>query len=300
LLAASGYRVRAATRSDSHLPEGVSDSVVVGELGPATDWREALRGVDCVVHAAARVHVMKATHDSTEAYTSTNALATKALAAAAAAAGVRRLVFVSTIKVNGGETSVRAYTPTDPPAPVDAYGRSKWLAEQLLAEIAAQTALEVAIVRPPLVYGPGVRANFLRLVRWVEAGVPLPLGAIDNRRSLVSAWNLSDLIASLLTHAAAPGRAWLVTDGEDLSTPELVRRLARALGRRPRLLPVPPALLRMMGTLTGQEAAVGRLCGSLRVDMEATRRDLGWSPPLSVDEGLQRTIEWYRTTRSAR
>jgi UDP-glucose 4-epimerase len=222
-----------------------------------------------------------------------NADGTKRLAIAAAEAGVQRFVHVSTVKVNGEETPGIPYSPHDIPQPKDVYGTSKWLAERYLHEVSVATGLQAVIVRPPLVYGPGVKANFLRLMQWVRAGRPLPFGSIRNVRSLVSVWNLSDLLVNVLRNASAPGKVWLVSDGEDVSTPELVRRIAVAMNRRVRLLSVPPPALRLLGTLTGKHEEVGRLCGSLAVDIDATRRELGWSPPMSVDESLSRTVQWY-------
>jgi UDP-glucose 4-epimerase len=224
-----------------------------------------------------------------------NARGTATLAAASTQAGVRRLVYLSSVKVNGEETHGHAYSPQDHPHPAGAYGLSKWLGEKHLLEAATGTSMEAVIVRSPLVYGSGVRANFLRLLRWVEREWPLPLRSVNNRRSLVSVWNLCDLLHLLLKHPSAAGGVWMVSDGEDLSTPELVRRLGRAMNRRVRLLPVAPTVLQICGLLSGRNEAVTRLCGSLSVDITRTRRELGWSPPLSINEGLARTSTWYLT-----
>jgi nucleoside-diphosphate-sugar epimerase len=186
---------------------------------------------------------------------------------------------------------VGAYAATDTPNPQDPYGKSKWEAEQSL--LASAGSMQVAIVRPPLVYGPGVRANFLRLMRWVDREYPLPLGCIHNRRSLVNVWNLSHLIAHLLRCPLANNQAWLVSDGEDLSTPALIRKIAEAMGRRTRLLPVPTLLLQFAGLLSGKSAEISRLRGSLAVDITLTRNSLGWSPPVSMDDALLRTVRWY-------
>jgi nucleoside-diphosphate-sugar epimerase len=231
-------------------------------------------------------------HNS-DLYTSTNTDGTACLARAASAAGVRRFVFLSTVKVNGEEVESHAYTLADEPRPQDAYGMSKWLAEKAVNEIALRTRMEAAIVRPPLVYGPGVRANFLRLMQWVDAQRPLPLGAIHNRRSLISVWNLCDLLVNLLENPASTHGTWLASDASDLSTPELVRRIAAAMHKRALLVPVPVTLLRLVGSLTGRSGEVRRLCGSLAVDVSQTSAMLGWVPPLSVDEGLARTVAWY-------
>jgi UDP-N-acetyl-alpha-D-quinovosamine dehydrogenase len=211
----------------------------------------------------------------------------------AARAGVRRFIYLSSVKVNGEETSGAPYTATDTPNPQDSYGISKWLGEQRLQEVAAATGMEVVIVRSPLVYGSGVRANFLRLMRLVDRQVPMPLGAIRNRRSLVSVWTLCDLLSNVLLNPAAAGQTWMVSDGEDLTTPDLISRIGRAMNRQVRFLPVPAGVLMFCGMLLGKRAELARLCGSLSVDIGPTRERLGWSPPISVDEGIARTVAWY-------
>ncbi|MBI3445978.1 MAG: SDR family oxidoreductase [Magnetospirillum sp.] len=261
--------------------------VPVGDIGPDTDWRPALHGVETVIHLANRAHVMDESEaDPLAVFRRVNRDGTLRLAEQAVAAGVRRLVFVSSIKVNGEATHGAPFTATGQPAPEDAYGLSKLEAERGLAAIAARTGLEVVVVRPPLIYGPGVKGNLRTLMNVVGKGMPLPLGLVDNRRSLIGLGNLVDLLGLCARAPQAAGRVWLARDGEDLSTPELIRRMGRALGRPARLLPVPPVLLRLAGRLTGKSAAVGRLLGSLRVDDAATRAELGWTPPESVDEGL--------------
>jgi nucleoside-diphosphate-sugar epimerase len=294
-LAESGHAVRAALRTDRPPPPGCAESVLVGDIGPDTDWTIALRDVDQVVHAAARVHVRGDESMNAELYMQTNAHGTQRLAAAAADAGVSRFVLLSTVKVNGEETTGHAYTPSDEPRPRDGYAMSKWVAEQLLTQLAARSAMQAVIVRAPLVYGPGVRANFLRLLRWVDRERLLPLAAIRNQRSLVSVWNLCDLLLHVLEHPAAAGRTWMVSDGRDVSTPDLVRYLASAMGRRARLLHVPVPLLLLAGGLLGNGAEMRRLCGSLTVDIAQTRERLSWSPPLSMDEALARTVSWYQS-----
>lgn len=249
----------------------------------------AAMGVDVVVHLASRVHMMGETADDVlPLYRAANTEATLDLARQAAAVGVRRFVFVSTVKVNG-EGENRAYRESDPPQPTDPYAISKWEAEQGLRQIAATSGMQVVIVRPPLVYGPGVKANFLAMMRWVSRGLPLPLGAIDNRRSLVALDNLVDFLLTCCTHPAAANETFLVSDGDDLSTSELLRRMAAALGRPARLLPVPGALLTAAASLLGKGKVARRLCGSLCVDSAKARRVLQWSPPITVDEGLRRT-----------
>jgi nucleoside-diphosphate-sugar epimerase len=296
----SGWQVRAAFRRLTATRHAEIEAVEVGEITSQTDWATALAGVDVVVHAAARAHVLGDSSNHDALYMETNAEGTRRLAESCAAAGVRRLVFLSSIKVNGEETADKvAYRPDDSPRPRDVYGRSKWAGEQSLASIARMSALEVVVVRPPLVYGPGVKANFLRLLGVVQRGWPLPIGAVDNRRSLVSLWNLCDLVERLLSHPGAVGRTWMVSDGEDLSTPELVRRIGHAMHRRARLVPVPVPVLRWLGKASRREAEVARLCGSLCVDIGDTRTRLEWSPPMEIDEALSRTVEWYLSRKPA-
>jgi nucleoside-diphosphate-sugar epimerase len=292
-LAQAGYEVRAVTRTARTIVPGAAQHVRIGDISANTDWQEALGGVDFVIHAAARAHRVNDPDCNANLYTATNTDGTSCLARQASRSGVRRFVFLSTVKVNGEETDGRAYTPADEPQPQDAYGMSKWLAEQALNNIAAHTAMEAVIVRPPLVYGPGVRANFYRLMCWIDKQRPLPLGAIHNRRSLVSIWNLCDLLVNILENPAATHGTWMVSDANDLSTPELIRRIAGAMHRHARLLPVPMTLLRAAASLSGRTAEVRRLCGSLPVDISQTRAVLGWSPPMSMDEGLSRTVAWY-------
>ena len=287
---ARGWAVTAAVRAMP--PQAVRDSradyVAVGDVGPETDWRKALDGVTHVVHAAAHVHVMTGGEDAE--FRRVNELGTARVAEQAAGLGVRRLVLLSSIKVNGERTTDTPFRADDPPCPEDSYGRSKLAAEQALWRVCAESRLEGVVVRLPLVYGPGVKANFLRLVRLVKSGVPLPLASIDNRRSLVSVWNLCEFVSCVLEHPRAAGATWLIADGEDLSTPELVRRIGRALHRPVRLVPVPTRLLHLAGRLTGRAGEVERLTGSLQVDSSPARRELGFRPPLTVDDSLSRTV----------
>jgi nucleoside-diphosphate-sugar epimerase len=292
-LAQAGYEVRAVTRTAGTTVPGAAQHVRISDICATTDWQEALGDVEFVIHAAARAHQVNDPARNSDLYITTNTDGTSCLARQAAKSGVRRFVYLSTVKVNGEETDGRAYTPADEPHPQDAYGKSKWLAEKAVNDVAAQTGMQAVIVRPPLVYGPGVRANFYRLLRWVDKQRPLPLGAIRNRRSLVSLWNLCDLLVNILENPAATHGAWMVSDANDLSTPELIRRIAAAMHRRARLLPVPVTLLRAAASLTGRSAELRRLCGSLPVDISQTRAVLGWSPPVSVDDGLSRTVAWY-------
>ncbi len=286
-LAGRGDAVVAATRA------------TIGDIGPETDWTAALDGVEAVIHLAARVHLMEdPAADPLGAFRRVNRDGTRRLAERMAAAGTRRLVFVSSIKVNGEYTGDTPFSANDPAAPSDPYGVSKWEAEEMLRTIAARTGLEVAILRPPLVYGPGARANFLALMRLVDRGWPLPLGAVENRRSLIFLDNLADAILCCLDRPAAAGGTWLARDGEDISVPDLIRRLARHLGRPARLPPVPPSVLRWGAAMMGRGDAVARLTESLRIDDGPLRRDLGWRPPVSLDEGLAATAAWYRRTHA--
>ncbi len=295
--AAAGWTVRPAVRSAPREMEDLPEPVAVGEIGPETDWSAALVGVEAVVHLAARVHVMRETHtDPDAAFGRVNVQGTERLARAAAAAGARRLVFVSSVKVHGERTPPgRPFTESDPPSPEDAYGRSKLAAERVLRRVAGETGLEIVVVRPPLVYGPRVGGNFLRLLAWVSRGVPLPLGRVANRRSLVGLDNLADLVVRCARHPAAAGETYLVSDGEALSTPGLIRSLAHALGRPARLVNVPVGLLRLAAGAVGRGDVMARLCDSLAVDADKARRELDWRPPVSLDEGLDRVARWYRS-----
>lgn len=299
-LANNGHSVRAALRTPIDAPAGVKDVVVVGEHGSTTDWSDALHDVECVVHAAARVHMMDDSPANANLYLETNVRGTQRLAEASARAGVRRFVYLSSIKVNGEATQRRPFTAADAPLPLDAYGISKLQAEQAVLGISAATGMSATIIRPPLVYGPGVRANFLRLLSWVYRGIPLPLGAVRNSRSMVNVWNLCDLIRRCLEADAAAAGVLMVSDGEDVSTPQLIHKLADAMDRPARLFSVPVTLLKIGAAVTGKRAEVGRLLGSLQIDSSATCQALNWTPPLSVGEGLARTARWYVESRSVR
>jgi UDP-glucose 4-epimerase len=288
-----GYKVRGAVRSLSRISDPIGEPVEVGDINAATDWSGMLAGIDAVIHLAARVHLMREDAvDPLAEFRKVNVEGALNLAGQAAKAGVRRFIFISSIKVNGESTPLgKPYTADDKPAPSDPYGISKHEAEEALRQIAAETGMEVVIIRPPLVYGPGVKANFLTLMRWLNKGLPLPLGAIDNKRSLVALDNLLDLIVTCMDHPGAVNQTFLVSDGDDLSTPELMRRIASALGRRAWLLPVPIWLLQICAGLLGKRSAVQKLCGSLQLNIDKTREQLGWMPPLRVDEALRITAE---------
>lgn len=287
---------RAAIRRSAGAIDGAS-IVTVGDIDAETDWQPAMHGVQGIVHLAARVHVMdERSADPLAEFRQVNVAGTLNLARQAAAAGAQRFIFLSSVKVNGEATRAgQAFKATDVPAPEDPYGISKLEAEQGLRQIEAETGMAVVIIRPPLIYGPGVKANFARMIRWVARGLPLPLGAVtENRRSLVALDNLVDLLALCLTHPAAVGQTFMVSDGEDLSTAGMLQRLALAMGRRARLVPLPVAALELSTRLVGQQALAQRLLGSLQVDSRPTRECLGWQPPLSVDQALASAVrgEW--------
>ena len=269
----------------------------MGSLSSETDWMEALRSVRQVVHLAARVNVMnEKSPDPLAEFRQVNVEGTANLARQAAAAGVRRFVYLSSIKVNGEFTQEgRPFTADDAPAPEDPYGVSKREAEQLLRQIATETGMEVVIIRPPLVYGPGVKANFESMMRWLARGVP-PLAAVtQNRRSLVALDNLVDLIVTCLNHPAAANQTLLVSDGEDLSTAELLKRMGATMGHPARLFNLPPLLLKIGAQLVNKPGIYQRLCGSLQLDIAKTRGIRDWTPPVTVEEGLRSAAEGFRT-----
>lgn len=288
-LTCEGTAVRGSIRRVSAaIPRDVS-TVEVDSLTAYTDWSRALEGVHAVVHTAARVHVMSETStDPMVEFRRVNVEGTLNLARQAAAAGVQRFVFVSSVKVNGEATTLgQPFSADDLPAPIDPYGVSKMEAEGGLREISAKTGLEVVVIRPPLVYGPGVRANFRALMRAVRNYIPLPLGAVHNLRSLVAIDNLTDFIVTCIQHPAAANHIFLVSDGNDLSTPELIRRMAHTMGKPALLLPIPVSLLEAGAACLDKRDVIRRLCGSLQVDITKNRSLLNWIPPIGVDEGLK-------------
>ncbi len=293
-----GNVVRGAQFASAPLPDGC-EPVIVGDLAEASNWDEALAGVDCVVHLAARVHIMNDdADDPLEAFRHVNVEGTRKLADAAVRAGVKRLVYVSSIKVLGEATTDHPFSADDAFAPEDPYGISKMEAELLLKKLSSETGLEVTIVRPPLVYGPGVRANFARLLGLVHRGVPLPFGLVrHNRRSLVAVDNLIDLIVCCLSHEKAVNEAFLVSDGRDHSTASLIRTIASAFDTSAHLFPVPPVCMKMAGALLGRRGQVNRLLDSLAVDISKNRELLGWSPPVSVEDGMKKTADWYLSNK---
>ena len=293
-LVEAGHVPRAAVRRIVSGSKGPDAAICVGEIDGNTDWSKALRSIECIVHLASPSDPQHGSPaDSLAEYRRVNVAGSRRLAEQAAAAGVRRLVFMSTIKVNGERTAERAYTENDVPRPEDAYGISKQAAEQALRDVAQKTGIEIVVLRPPLVYGPGVKGNFLRFMNLVARGVPLPLGAVDNRRSFIYTGNLAEAIVKALEAPRAAGRTYLVSDGEDVSAPDLVRGLARALGVKPRLLSLPLAALRLGATLAGKRAEFARLTGSLQVDSSRIRQELGWEPRYSLTQGLTETARWY-------
>ena len=285
-LAVRGFDVKAATRNADSAITG-AECVPVGELGPLTSWDAALARIDAAVHLAGRAHVRGGdSPDERRHVHAVNVEATRALAAAAASAGVRRFVFVSTAKVLGEHTAEGPWTEQQPAAPADFYARSKWDAERALTELQRTTALEPVIVRPPLVYGPGVKANFLALMGAIDRGWPLPFASIENRRSLIYVGNLAEAIARCIESPEAAGRTFLVADGPPVSTARLCHALGTALGRPTRLFRVPVSLLELAPSLR-------KLTRSLEVDDGAIRRALNWSPPYSFEAGLRETAKWY-------
>ncbi|MFC1844180.1 UDP-glucose 4-epimerase family protein [Thermodesulfobacteriota bacterium] len=322
-LIVQGHKVHGSIRCDSTLLplknncvcEKTIEYINVGTIGATTNWSEALQDTETVVHLAARVHVMQDKSSNPLAFfREVNTAGTERLARESAKAGVRRFVYLSSIKVNGEETGLQtedsglraedlglsrtnaapSFSETDIPSPQDPYAISKWEAEQALHAISKETGMEVVIIRSPLVYGPGVKANFLKMMQWINRGLPLPLGAINNKRSLVALDNLVDLIITCIDHPAAANQTFLAGDGEDLSTTELLLRIGKALGKPARLLPVPEKLLKIGLNAVCKKDLAQRLCGSLQVDISKARNVLGWEPPLSVDEGLKKTVEWYK------
>lgn len=294
-LIVGGFAVRAVVRRMGCLFPVPVNVYCVQDMSELTSWHDALAGSRVVIHAAARVHVMNDTaNDPLVEFRRVNVEGTLNLARQSAAAGVKRFIFISSIKVNGeGAELGNPYKADDAPTPMDPYGISKMEAERGLRALATATGMEVVIIRPVLVYGPGVKANFMNMMRWLHKGVPLPFGAIHNQRSLVALDNLVDLIVTCIDHPAAANQTFLVSDGENLSTSELLRRMASALGKPARLLPVPSWLLEAGAKMLGKQALAQRLCGSLQVDISKTRELLNWAPPVSVDEALRKTADHF-------
>lgn len=290
-----GHEITAVART---LPEPRLAPIrwrAVGSFDATIDWPEILDGAEAIVHLAGIAHVLdQSDRAMAMRYHAVNCAATLALARAAIAARVKRFVFMSSVRVHGNARAGTVFHETDVCVPTDEYGRSKLAAEAGLCTLARESSLEVVNLRPPLIYGPGVRANFLRILRWVDRGVPLPLASIANRRSFLYVENLVAAVQLALTHPGAAGQTFLLSDNEDLSTPALIRRLARALGKRARLLPIPASALRLGLGLIGRAADYERLCGDAALDCSHIARTLQFRPPSSVDAGLAETVRWYR------
>jgi nucleoside-diphosphate-sugar epimerase len=300
-LAKSGHEVRNTARSLAS-NSSTTRELITCDLESVDNLDHLTTGCDAIVHLAGRAHVMSDNPATSESlYVSANVDVTRKLAQSAARTGVKRMILMSSVKVNGESTTINTpFTAQDIPNPQDPYGRSKTQAEQALWEITSTSDLEGVVIRPPLVYGPGVRANFASLIGIVGRGLPLPLGSIQNKRSFVSLDNLVDLIATTLQSQNAAGNTFLVSDGHDLSTPELVRSIASALDQSPKLFPFPSALLKLAATATGKRSAYDRLCGSLTVDIALTKQKLSWSPPCTVQDSMQRTVDAFIQSRDFR
>lgn len=297
-LAQQGFAVIGAVRTPASILPPHIPQVSIGNLLSDTDWTTALLDIDTLIHLAARAHILKdQATDPLAAFRETNTYATLNLAQQAANAGVQRFIFISSIGVNGNQTYTKPFTADDLPTPAEPYAVSKHEAEIGLRQIAAETGMEVVIIRPPLVYGANAPGNFGQLIKTVARGIPLPLGNIHNQRSLVALPNLIDLITTCIDHPAAANQTFLVSDGEDLSTTELLQRLSHALGKPARLLPIPQSWLETALTLVGKRAIAQRLCGNLQVDISKTRDLLGWTPPVSVDAALHQTAQAYLQAR---
>ncbi len=279
-----------------------SQAIAIGDVGPNTDWSRALDGVDCVVHCAGRAHILKDVSDNPlQEFRRVNRDGTLQLARSAEKAGVKRLVFLSSVGVVGAtRKNAEVFDINSIPRPEWDYAVSKWEAEQALNHLAQEARLEITNVRPPMVYGPGVPANFLRLIKIVDLGLPLPLGAIQNYKSMVALANLLSFLEECILNDKAANRTFFVSDGNDLSTPDLIQLIAQALGRRVLLVPVPVFVLRILGQLTGRTQDVERLVGNLQIDTSYSCSTLGWAPPLSVESGISQTVKWYKTLRERR
>jgi nucleoside-diphosphate-sugar epimerase len=293
-LLSQGQAVRAVARVAS-AQVGDFEQVVVGSIDGATDWSAALREVGIVIHLAARVHVMNdVAADPLAAFRKVNVAGTLSLAQQAAKAGVRRFIFISSVKVNGEQTELgEPFTEDNSANPQDAYAISKYEAEQGLMRIAEEMGMEVVIIRPPLVYGAGVKANFASMMKVVKRGIPLPFGAIHNKRSFVYVGNLVSFILRCIDHPAAANQTFLVSDGHDVSTTELLRECADALGVKERLLPIPQRLIEICAAIIGKRDVAQRLCGNLQVDNSKARDLLDWTPPISLADGLKATAQSF-------
>ena len=297
----SGHEVRNTARSLAQ-NNSTTREVITCDLESADNLDHLTTGCDAIVHLAGRAHVMSDNPATSESlYLSANVAVTRRLAQSASLTGVKRMILMSSVKVNGESTTIGSpFTSLDTPIPKDPYGRSKTQAEQALWDVTSTSGLEGVVIRPPLVYGPGVRANFASLIGIINGGIPLPLGSIHNKRSFVSIDNLVDCIATVLQSSNAAGQTFLVSDGHDLSTPELIRSIASALHKSPMLFSFPPALLKLAATTAGKRGAYDRLCGSLTVDIAITKQKLSWTPPFTVQDSMQRTVDAFIQSKEAR
>jgi len=300
-LAKSGHQVRNTARSIAP-NRSTTRELITCDLESANSLDHLTTGCDAIIHLAGRAHVMSDNPATSESlYLSANVDVTKKLAQSAARTGVKRMILMSSVKVNGESTTIDVpFTAQDTPNPQDPYGRSKAQAEQALWDVTSASELEGVVIRPPLVYGPGVRANFASLIGIADRGFPLPLGSIRNKRSFVSVDNLIDCIATALQSSNVAGQTFLVSDGNDLSTPELIRSIASALHKSPTLFPFPPVLLKLAATSAGKRSAYDRLCGSLTVDIASTKQKLSWTPPFTVQDSMQRTVDAFIQSRDSR
>tara|TARA_A100001015_G_scaffold317195_1_gene433474 strand:- start:617 stop:1588 length:972 start_codon:yes stop_codon:yes gene_type:complete len=303
-LSTSGRSFRGAVRSiDSFSIDTKANYVSIGDINSKTNWKHALVNIDCIIHCAGRAHVMnEKKKNNLEIYRSINVHGTKQLAEQAAKAGVKRLIFLSSVKVIGEDSDNRygdispnkqkkyIFTPNDVPNPEDLYSVSKFEAETILWETAAITGLEVVVVRIPLVYGYGVKGNLMRLMKLINSGIPLPFSLIDNKRSLIGIDNLVDLLICCIDHPNAKEKTFLASDGEDLSTPELIKLIASSMGKKANLFPFPISMLKFLGSVFGKREEINRLVGSLRIDNSYTKEILNWIPPVSVEEGIKRMV----------
>lgn len=298
-LSRRGVSIAGVSRDIGKLDGQLYKSIQIKDISPDTDWSGMLEEIDTVIHLAARAHILNEDAvDPINAFRQTNFRGTERLAYSAAASGVKRLVYVSSIGVNGLQTETgRPFSESDTPNPHNPYALSKLEAEQALARISAETGLEVVIVRPPLVYGGNAPGNFAQMVKVLKRGVPLPLASVHNLRSLIYLENLVDALILCAVAPEASGNTYLVSDGEDISTPDLLRQLGAAIGQPARLFPCPASLLQLAGRLAGKTDQIDRLLGSLQIDSEKIRRELGWVPPYTLEQGLRATAEWYRAQR---
>lgn len=284
-----GQDVRCASRQESG-----TGNINIENIDSRTNWQDALDGIDVIIHLASLTQIIaNPASDPLRTFRETNSEGTRRLAEQAANSGVKRLIYISSIKVNGELSGEHPFTPDDDAKPKTAYGISKWEAENALLQIAGTSSLEIVIIRPPMVYGPGVKGNFMSMMKWLKAGIPLPLGSIHNKRSLVGIDNLIDLIITCLIHPAARNQTFLVSDGEDMSTTELLNSLSSALGTPPRIFPCPQSVVGLAAKLAGKEQIAQRLLGNLQVDISKTVDLLEWTPPISLAQGVDQTAEWY-------